>query len=418
MSGKTILLSAYSCAPNAGSEKAIGWNWAQSIAARGFDVVVITRGANKTGDWGEHPADAGRGRIEFVFHELGPLVRKLYSLPLGNYVYYLLWQYTAALRAQDMHAMRNFDQVHHITWGSFRAASFMGRLGIPFVFGPVGGGEDTPARFRRGLGWRGRLWDGVRRISNSVLSLDPFMRSTYAAASEILATTPETLEKIPRAYRRKVRVQAAAGVDPRIIDGEQSKRPEGEGRTSTPLRALYVGRLLPWKGLHLAVRALAKLQESQGGVRLTVIGTGPDEARLKRMAEKLGVAESIDWIPWIARTELLTIFSDFDLFLFPSFHDSGGMAVLEALSFGLPVVCLDLGGPSSFVDRSCGCVVSTKAGDEEGVADQIAEFISETARDRTKLRQLSEGARRRAHSLTWDAHVHTVYGQVAAAHAD
>jgi glycosyltransferase involved in cell wall biosynthesis len=419
MSTKTILLSAYSCAPNAGSEQAIGWNWAQSIAANGFDVVVITRAVNKRNTGAEYLHLARVHHVEFVFHELSSLLQKLYALPLGNYLYYLLWQYTAARLAAKLHLSKKFDQVHHITWGSFRAPSFMGRLGIPFVFGPVGGGEDTPIGLRRSLGWRGRLWDTLRRTSNSLLSLDPFMRSTYAAASEILVTTPETLDKIPERYRLKVKIQPAAGVDPTLMQRDCAKRRQAARRKSgTALRAVYVGRLLPWKGLHLGLRALAELDRSNADARLTVIGSGQDEARLKRMANTLGIAQCIDWISWLGRAELLHVLPDFDVFLFPSFHDSGGMAVLEALSCGLPVVCLDLGGPSSFIDDSCGCVVSTEAGDENSVVEQIAGFLSEIARDRNKLRNLSEGARRRASSLTWDAHVRTVYGDAPVSHAD
>ena len=417
MPTKKILLSAYSCSPDAGSEPGIGWNWAQSIAADGHDVTVITRAVNRASI---EMYSAGQScNPKFVFHDLSALAQTIYRLPFGNYAYYLLWQYTAARRAVELHRQEKFDQVQHVTWGSFRAASFMGQLGIPFVFGPVGGGEDTPNQLRRGLGWRGRFWDSLRRFSNRLLTVDPFVRTTYAAASEILTTTPETLSRIPREYRQKARVQPAAGVSPALFPQPSPvKLARPFHRSEARLQLLYVGRLVPWKGLHLALRALAELGEKRSSVQLTVIGDGYDAGRLKRMASRLNLENSVRWMPWMPREALLSIVTDFDLFLFPSLHDSGGMAVLEALSLGLPVVCLDLGGPSEFVNDSCGRVVSTSDADESRVVAQLAEFVFELTEDPRKLKQLSEGARKRANSFTWEANVRNVYGESLLLQAD
>jgi glycosyltransferase involved in cell wall biosynthesis len=417
MIARKILLSAHSCAPNVGSEPGIGWNWAQAIAAGGFEVTVITRTVNRPNI---EAACKGQFRNpDFVFHDLPAFVQKLYALPFGNWIYYMLWQYTAAKRATELHRSKKFDQVQHITWGSFRAPSFMGKLRIPFVFGPVGGGEDTPKLLRKGMGWRGRLWDFLRRLSNSLLASDPFTRSTYADASEILASTRETLEKIPPAYRQKVRIQSSSGVSPAIIQKRPSTKAASSHRGSgATLRILNMGRLVPYKGLHLALRALSVLGEKRSSVRLTVIGSGYDAPRLKRMANRLNLGDSVEWISWMPREDLLRTVPDFDLFLFPSLHDSGGLAVLEALGSGLPVVCLDLGGPFVFVDDTCGRVVSTGGTDENRVVERIAAVLAEFVEDPCKLKPLSEGARQRAMSFTWEAHVRKVYGESLVMQAD
>jgi glycosyltransferase involved in cell wall biosynthesis len=417
MTAKKILLSAHSCAPGAGSEPGIGWNWAQAIAAGGHQVTVITRAVNRT-----KIESLCRGQCpnpQFVFHDLSPVVQKLCKLPLGNWGYYVLWQYTAAKRAAELHRTEKFDQVHHITWGSFRAPSFMGRLGIPFLFGPVGGGEDTPELLRKGMGWRGRFWDLLRRFSNRLLAVDPLMRSTYANASEILATTRETLLQIPPTYRQKARIQPAAGVVPTTAQNHWSKGALGSCRDRrATLEIVNVGRLVPYKGLHLALRALAALGEKLVAVRLTVIGAGYDAPRLKRMARQLNLGDSVKWIPWMPREDLLRTLSDFDLFLFPSLHDSGGMAVLEALSSGLPVVCLDLGGPSEFVDDTCGRVVQTSGADEGRVVAGIATSLVEFLEDPSKLEQLSKCATERAKFFTWQEHVRNVYGEALVMQSD
>jgi hypothetical protein len=115
----------------------------------------------------------------------------------GNYVHYLLWQYTAAKVAARVHAKERFDLVQHITWGNFRLPSFMWKLGVPFMFGPVAAAKIRPKKLRRGLGLRGRVWDFLRRTSNLLLTRGPLMKSTYAHATQIVATTDETLREIP-----------------------------------------------------------------------------------------------------------------------------------------------------------------------------------------------------------------------------
>src|ERR1700691_1829817 len=124
MPPKKILVSAYSCSPNAGSEPGIGWNWAQSIAADGHAVTVITRAINRANI--EMFSTGKCSNPKFVFHDLSALAQTIYQLPFENYMYYLLWQYTAARRALELHRADNFDQVQNVTWGSFRAASFTG----------------------------------------------------------------------------------------------------------------------------------------------------------------------------------------------------------------------------------------------------------------------------------------------------
>ena len=85
-----------------------------------------------------------------------------------------------------------------------------------------------------------------------------------------------------------------------------------------------------------------------------------------------------------------------DLFVYPSLHDSSGNAVLEALSFGLPVVCLDLGGPAQIVTPDAGAIVSTAGRDTTQVAAAMAAEILRVLSSPELLKELSHGAVDRA----------------------
>jgi glycosyltransferase involved in cell wall biosynthesis len=410
-----VLLSAYSCLPDAGSEQAIGWNWARSIAASGHNVVVLTRVTHRQ-RIETFCAKHECGPVRFAYFDLSAALQKIYKLPFGNYLYYTMWQKGAAQYAAALHQSEQFEKVQHITWGSFRVPSFMGKLGIPFTFGPVAGGEDTPKNLRAGLGWRGRFWDFLRRTSDHILLISPWVKSTFRDAAEIVATTPETLRKIPGAYRAKGKVQQAIGIDDESVGGPARSATPAKTGTKTVtktanLELLFVGRLLPWKGLHLALKALAAVLESDPRIRLTVVGAGYDEPRLKRLARTLKVEQNLSWIPWVKREDLIEMYPRFDLFVFPSLHDSGGIAVLEALYFGLPVVCLDLGGPAVSVNSTCGRVISTAGLRESEVVSEIAGFVKQMRVDPDLRSRLSQRARLRAKELTWQAQVNRLYGK-------
>ena len=71
--------------------------------------------------------------------------------------------------AKQTHFKIQFDCVHHVTFVSVRQPSFMGNLGIPFIFGPVAGGESAPWRLRFGYGLRGLVLDGLRDLLNFMI---------------------------------------------------------------------------------------------------------------------------------------------------------------------------------------------------------------------------------------------------------
>jgi glycosyltransferase involved in cell wall biosynthesis len=108
------------------------------------------------------------------------------------------------------------------------------------------------------------------------------------------------------------------------------------------MNALFAGQLLPLKGVSLALRTLVLLPSWT----LTICGRGYDERRLRRISERLHVADRVRFLGWVSTHRLAELMrNESDVLLFPSIHDEGGWVVAEALASRLPVVCLDRGGP-------------------------------------------------------------------------
>jgi glycosyltransferase involved in cell wall biosynthesis len=395
-----ILLSAYACEPDKGSEPAVGWNWAQALVRRGHEVHVITRsnnrGAIKAVVSARHP------RLRFSYFDLPGWARVAKHWPGGIYFYYLLWQMGAYRLAKRLHAAEHFDVVQHSTFASYRQPSFMGELGIPFIFGPVGGGETMPPQFRAGLPMAGRVAEFFRDVGNALIVCDPLMRQTFSRAWIIACTTEETRVRIPRRYRSKCIVQPAIGINDCEIEVRSELAP------AQPL-FLFIGRLLYWKGVHLAIRALAETKRAVPGVTLKIIGQGSDRAWLRWVARDAGVTDAIAWIDARPHDEIECELRQCTALVFPSLHDSGGMVVLEAMAAGVPVVCLDLGGPAAMATPSCGVAIDTRDVSEAAVVGALARAMIRLGVDAEFRARLAAQAALRASELTWDAAVEAVY---------
>jgi glycosyltransferase involved in cell wall biosynthesis len=166
--------------------------------------------------------------------------------------------------------------------------------------------------------------------------LNPLARVAWNRAAVILVQNEETLRWLPRSARSKAEVFHNVALDTPPVQRTRVRNP------GDPPVAMFAGRLVPHKGVALAIRVIAHLP----GWRLLVAGDGTDGPRLRALAGDLGVSNRVDFYGWVDREAVLAMMRDeADVFIIPSLHEEGGWAVGEALAAGLPVVCLNRGGP-------------------------------------------------------------------------
>jgi glycosyltransferase involved in cell wall biosynthesis len=393
-----VLISSFSCRPGAGSEFAVGWHWPVE-AARENEVWVLTPKSAEAAIQ-DYLATNPVPNLNFAYHPV-PAENRAFSYARGFhpalYAIYLAWQLTAVRAARRLHEKLDFDVAQHITWASHRFPSLLAWTTMPFIWGPIGGGERAPRRVYSSLGARAAFGELARDASNLATAIDPMLRHTARRAATILTTSEETRRLLPSNLQDRARVYPAIGLETADLDGLAG--PADYGRTQAP-RLLFVGRLASWKGCGLAIRALARLRQRGLRARLTVLGDGPEEGKLEQLAASLGVADAVDFHGRVSRQETLRQYGEHDVFLFPSLHDSGGIAVLEAMYLGLPVVCLDLGGPALAVGDA-GIRVSVH--DLRQVVDDLAEAVAELSRNGDLRQWLAREARRRVLDLySWD----------------
>lgn len=377
-----ILLSAFAFAPNQGSEPGVGWRWAIELAKQ-HQVVVITDATRQP--LVEAPGIELPANLQVMYFRPKWLIR----VPLNSrtaQVLYTLWQFGLFGFAKRAHAQHGFDLAMHVTYSVFRHPSFLGFLGIPFIYGPLGGGEDAPWALKQSIKGREKAKEILRTLVNQMAKFDPTLWLAYSKATVILVSTKDTLNALPFPFRKKAIVYPNLGIDvPETI--ESATRVTGE-----PLRALFVGRLLGWKGAHLAIRAFAHALAQGVNIEFTLVGRGPFGTELHRIADRLGVKQRINWVEDVPHKDMPALMRRQHCFLFPSLHDSGGTVVIEAQACGLPVLCLDLGGPNALVTSATAIVVNTETPSEEKIVAALSEALALLERDEPLRSAMSRAA--------------------------
>lgn len=378
----------------------MGWRWAEELAKQN-KVTVLTHAYFRE-SISAYQAAATSDRLDFVYYEI--LGIKIHPEFLNSRIYYFLWQIGAWWKARELVRHEHFDLVHHLTWGTFRFPSFMGFLGVPFVYGPLGGADRAPLRLRRSMPRREALFELIRDVNLVLSFLDPIVWLSLRSADLILAKTEENKQFINFFAPAKVILAEEIGcgdlLAPIVVDTDEGVK---------SVRLFYAGRLIGLKGVHFAIRALAKVNAGGVDAVLYIAGDGPMLEYLKNLAKVLGVFDQVVFLGKMPRDELLKKYADMDLFVFPSLHDSSGNVVLEALASSLPVICLDLGGPKCFVDSTCGRVINTKDKSEDEVTIAMANEIVDISRNRSLHEKLKEGAHEKALGLSWEKQIGKAY---------
>lgn len=361
-----VLISAYACGPVEEPEAAAAWGFACAAAAQ-HDVWVITRPRFRSVIEAAFASKPDlRDRICVNYLDLSPRLTRWKLHPGGLYWYYFLWQRALTRRAVELHSDLGFDVMHHVTFASdWLPCGLVNLPSVPLIWGPVGGASRSPLPFARWLGARGVAVEFARLAVVAPLRRVFGDRAARRAAL-VVAQNPDVAERF-RDRARDVVVEANAALDSDL----PVRTPRAPG---TPPTAVFVGRLLRWKGSRLAVEAIARPECRDW--RLVVYGDGYDARGLRSRAKHLGVDDRVTFMGHRPRPEVLSAMAAADAMIFPSLHDQAGWVAAEASAIGCPVVCLPLGGPpllagsNAFVASVDGDVVG-------GLADQLTRALRE-----------------------------------------
>ncbi|MFD2569124.1 glycosyltransferase family 4 protein [Spirosoma soli] len=364
---KKVLISAYACIPDRGSEEGNGWYYSSLVSQEGYQVWCLTRDIGKA-EIEQKLKQCSYPNLNFVFVTVPKWVDKAYSRGLlGMYFHYIYWQWATLQMAIKLNKAHQFDLVHHVSYTSLQLGSFLYKLKRPFIYGPVGGGQEAPDIMRHYFKEHWTKEKMRSMVSDLMLRFNPGCYQSVRQADYVLAWNEDTRRMIHSLGRVKAVEKEFGGVGRYFIPAEPTYR-----SSSATLQLVWVGRLMPRKALELSLHGLSKVQ-ADVPVHLTIVGDGEMGKYVPEYIAKYKLENRVTWVGKVSYEKVKEYYKQADVFYFTSLRDTGPAQLMEAMAYSLPVVTLHLHGQAELVNDTTGIRVPIT--DPETVAAELAKAI-------------------------------------------
>jgi len=331
-----ILLITWACDRDDVSEPQIAYRWVREIAKRHDVTLFSVSRPERFGCVQEQFPDLPV--IEWCDIRVPKALERFRAIVKPGY----FWYFRKARKFLKQFTQTNqFDLIHHLNPFAWRYASPAYGLGVPLVRGPLAGGLPTPEplsaevleffhpyKFLRISDWWRKKYDRT-------------LNTSYQQTDCILGAAPYVVDLLRPLPVKRFEIEIEHGLDELPVTGPL-KKPRS---VQEKIHLLFVGRVIRTKGVRDAIRAVS-FMESKRQVDFTVIGDGEDLRACRDLIKERNLDEVITCRGWCSTEKVEQAYSEADIFLFPSFREPTGGVLLEAMSYGLPCVICDYGGPA------------------------------------------------------------------------
>lgn len=404
------IIIAHELSPSSGSECANGWNILDKLQ-NPIDIMVFYARTNQsmTNDYEKeigqyHTVLAERGiyavsiaypwycralsRLSFLLsRDRATGYRAIYFLN------YKIWLMRVRKRVEKEKTKNNIRFIHLLNHVSFREPGRFYDLGVPMIWGPISGLARIKNAFMDGRSFVELMANRLRNMSNWLAIKSRNVKRTCKQASHVFAVTNEDIQLLPECSG-KTTVLSDVGCD--IF---KSASDPSSFSLCAPFKLLWVGRIDRNKALDLLFYALQKVPNYQKKFELTVVGGGPLEAAMKKLASQVCPELEIDWLGNIEHSLVSEVMAAHDLLVLTSVKEAACTVVMESLSQGLPIVCHDAFGMANTVNDSCGWKIPYKSPSDS--ISKIRDVLNDISENPKSINQKSVGALARRHEVSW-----------------
>lgn len=385
-----VLISAIACSPDHGSESAVGWKSAMAIA-RFHDVHVITHSDNRNAIERFVKQHHITNPTFTYFGSGGPYSSDRLLARCQSWMRYFAWTRESLTQARALMGDRRFDVVHHVTYSTYRVGSPLWKLGIPFVFGPVGGGEKLPWVTAPSMSYGQILQEVIRSMADFSTRLPGSARKTIRRSTALIASNKVTAGTLRDLAGKHVEI----GILPVVFFNEDHildirSKAKNDSRDPKQLTIFSSGMLEGRKGLSIALHAVRSAVERGLKIDFTIPSRGPEFKHLRLLTQKLGLSGCVHFPESLSRGSYWGKLVDSDIYMAPSLRDNCPATLLEAmLSRCVPIVA-NCNGPGEVVSHNVGEVVSV--GTPEQMASEIADKLVKLAVHKNYLKAKGDAA--------------------------
>ena len=288
----------------------------------------------------------------------------------------------------------------------YREPGYLWKINKPFVWGPIGGLENSPWQFLLSLGLKGFLFYAARNVIN--LWQRNFLTRPKLAVkrknSAVIAATPDNRFLIKKLWGKDSTIISEVGQELNKFTKINIRE------KSEALKIIWSGQHTAGKNLQLLLKALKYVNFN---FQLHVLGQGGMTDIWKILANRLGIQKQIIWHGWLEKSNALKVLSNGHVFCITSIKDLTSTVSLEALSFGLPIICLDHCGFSHVVNDSCGIKINVSTPNK--AANDFTVALDKIYADENLRQSFSEGALLKAKDFSWESKIsrlNTIYNEL------
>lgn len=392
-----VLVVAYECGPKRSHVAGSAWQIIIRLA-KWHDLWIITEETEYQRDieayLRKHKFFSRHTHFFFIPDEgsrHGELARPI--IPFYEMMSYKRWLKKTFCVSNRLHNSVNFDLVHHLRTNTFREPGFSWQLPIPFIWGPTGGTTMVPWCLMNALDIRHRILHTLRNMITFIqLYFSPGVR--HAAKKAVVMLSQTSCDR--KSFKK------ALGLDTILVHEQATDLNLAKIHkydSSRPLQVMWTGRCVASKGLPIALKALSSpiLQDK---CQFHIVGDGPELQKAKILSQDIGIANSCVWHGWVPPAKVLEVMRNCDVFFFPSLLEATSTAVVQALSVGLPIICLNHCGFGDIVDKSCGIPVEINS--VPMVIKEFTKALCYLLENPESVEFLSKGACKKARIYSWD----------------
>jgi glycosyltransferase involved in cell wall biosynthesis len=392
---KTVLISAYTCCPNTGSEPGNGWNWLMGYHQNGYTIDCVTSDLYVT----EIKKFCVENNVEginfhFASNKLSGLSLKIPFL--GDYLHYYLWLIKARPQIKKLTDNISFTHAHHITYSSIKFGTPLYNLNTKIILGPLGGGQLPHFSLKKYLGKNYYFEVFKFSVGNFLSNINPTVSWSIKSANCIL-TSNEIAANI---IKKHSSIPLVKMFDAGLSDNFDNKYIERE--LNGVVNILWIGRMLPRKGLNLAIESIAQLPKDFH-FHFYIVGDGPLRKASEKAVEEHNLQEKTTFVGKQPYNLLKPLFEKSHLLLFPSLIDSCPMQVFESMAYSLPVVTLNHQGMKDQVSEDTGIKIEVNG--HSNYPQLLSEGILRISKDKELYRRLSLNAFQFGQKQLWSKRI-------------
>ncbi|OUN80485.1 glycosyltransferase [Bacteroides sp. An51A] len=389
----SILINAYACSPNMGSEPGMAWNWCVNLAKH-CELHIITEGEFQDKIEAVVPTLPQGKNMHFYYNPVSDEIRKM-CWNQGDwrfYKYYKEWQGKTYEMARDICRHTHIDILHQLNMIGFREPGYLWKISdVPFVWGPVDAKEKFPVAYLAGAGLKIQLFMKLKNFLTGIqLRYSQRVHQAVERASVVVSASSNSQQAFKKFFHIDSPLLNETGCyvqEHPIIDKTQKDT----------LDVLWVGKMDFRKQLGLAIQSIAKTANPR--IKLHIVGGG-DSVPYQTLAKELNIDKQCKWHGTITHNEVLRIMQKSDVFLFTSVAEGTPHVVLEAIGNNLPVLCFNTCGQGDSVNEKVGHKIEL-TNPQQSIKD-FAEALNRFENNRNLLKTYSINCKARQLELSWD----------------